>query len=57
MLNEYEQQELDTLINADEESSKTIWETFVNASLEVLLSYAIHKFGKDKVREKVKTMT
>lgn len=57
MLNEFEKDDLETLINAEEHSSKTIWETFVNASLEVLLSYAINKFGKDNVKEKLKSMT
>jgi hypothetical protein len=57
MLNDYEKEEVKTLLNAEEESSGDIWETFVNAELEVILSYAINKFGKDKVKEKVNLMT
>lgn len=57
MLEDYEQDEVDTLLNASEESSGDIWETFVNASPEVILSYAIEHFGKDKVTEVINKIT
>lgn len=56
MLNDHEREEVDTLLNAEEESSGDIWETFVNAEPEVLLTYLVEKFGKEEIAEKAKPL-
>lgn len=57
MLSKYEKETVNVLLNAGEHSSRDIWEAFVNASPEVLLSYAIAQFGEEEVREKLTQLT
>ena len=47
MINEYEKSELEILQNASEHSSGDVWETFVNTSPKVLLTYIVNEIGME----------
>ncbi|CAH7356435.1 hypothetical protein VCHA53O466_40172 [Vibrio chagasii] len=51
MLEDYEEEQLEVLLNAFDESSGDVWEAFVNAPPQVLMSYLVARFGAEKVKE------